>query len=318
MRAALHEHLDGCLHPRTLLELASRKGVSLGVGDEDALRAMLKERAQGSLEAYLSTFRLTVGVLEDEQSLERVAYEHIEQLLDEGVGVAEIRFAPKIVGPSMHRAIEAVWRGMERGMAGTSMRGGIIVCAMREEGPEGSLEVARVASYLRGAVVGFDLAGMERGHRASKHQSAIETALEAGLGLALHAGEADGIESVRDAMEMGAVRLGHGVALGRGLRRSEETGEYVLSETAQMALDRGVVLEVCVSSNVDTRAVESVESHPVVDLIRAGFRVSLQTDNRLMSGVTMGYEEALVRGLGASEEEILQSRAAGLSATFVR
>lgn len=315
-RAALHEHLDGCVLPSTLLELAAKRGVSLGVSDERELLAMIAAGVRGSLDAYLRCFAMTTAVLQDERALERVAFEHAEQLMAEGVTLAEVRFAPQLHGDSMHRSVEAVWRGLERATVGTEMRAGVVVCGIRESAPAIVRRAAEVACEMHGAVVGFDLAGMEVGHLPSEHREALELVRAHGVPLTLHAGEAAGVESVREAIAMGAVRLGHGVRVIEDV--TVENGAMVLGEVAGEVLRRGVVLEVCVSSNLDTHVVQRLEEHPVLSLMRAGFAVTLQTDNRLMSRTTLAREEGLVMSLGASAAEIQATREAGLAASFVR
>lgn len=317
-RAALHEHLDGCLLPGTLLELSGKMGFSLGVDDDASLEGFLRKAARGSLQEYLSVFKATTRVLRDEDSLERVAYEHVEQMLEDDVVVGEIRFAPSLVGGGrarMERSIEAVWRGMERGMRGTGMRGGVVVCAMRDDSVSEAEEVARAAVRMSGAVVGFDLAGAERGWRASRLKGAVEVAVAGGLGVTVHAGEADGVEAVRDALLVGAMRVGHGVSLRDDIRY--ENGEAVLGEVAADIVHRRIPVEVCISSNIHTRAVESLEEHPVLDFVRAGVRVTLQTDNRLVSMTTIREEEARAKEVGLSEEEIAACREVGVQASFV-
>jgi adenosine deaminase len=314
-RTVLHEHLDGCLLPGTLLELANARGVSLGVDDEDGLRKLLSLGVKGSLAAYLRCFAMTTAVLQDVAALERVAFEHGEQMLAEGVTRAEVRFAPQLHGEEMHRSVEAVWRGLERSTRGTEMRAGVLVCGIRESDPMIVERAAQVACEMRGVVVGFDLAGMELGHLASAHRSALALVREGGLPLTLHAGEADGVASIRDALEMGATRLGHGVRLVEDIWL--EDGEVVLGEVAQAVLDEQVVLEVCVSSNLDTRVFASLTEHPVLRLMRLGFAVTLQTDNRLMSQTTLEREEALVLSLGATAQEIEAMRATAAVASFV-
>jgi adenosine deaminase len=215
---------------------------------------------------------------------------------------AEIRFAPSLHlqrGMSRREVIEAVAAGLGEGERATGMPARVIVDAMRHESD--SLEVAEAAAEFAGRiVVGFDLAGPEAGYPASLHRPALEQAREAGLRLTIHAGEADGPSSIADALDCGAERLGHGVRVVDDVAFRD--GEIVdLGPVARRVHREGIPLEVCPSSNVHTRAVPSIDAHPAAALLRAGFAVTLNTDNRLMSRTSMTHEfEIAQQELGMS------------------
>jgi adenosine deaminase len=296
-KAELHCHLDGSLRVETLLELAKAMGCWLPAHDVRALRKAMRVPDACTLEAYLSSFAVTLGVLQTADALERVAFELAEDSAHEGVWYLEVRFAPILntrLGLSTDDVVAAVAKGLARAERETGIVGRIIVCALRQLGPDASLEAARFAATHRGdLVVGFDLAGAEAGHPAGVHAPAFRYARESGLGCTCHAGEADGPESVRQAIDIcGAARIGHGTRL---------ISDGAL--TASVA-DRGICLEVCLTSNVQTGATPSYAAHPLGAYVRDGVPTVLCTDNRLMSDTTVTAEyahAAAVQGLSFGE-----------------
>ena len=237
----------------------------------------------GSLERYLAAFDLTLAVMQDAPALERIAYELAADAAAEGVRVLEVRYSPVLNtrrGLSLADAVEAPLRGLARAEAELGIRGSVIVCALRHLQPALSLRLAELAAHYRGrGVVGFDLAGPERGHPARTHRAAFAVAAEAGLGITVHAGEADGPESIRQALdECHARRIGHGTRL--------------LEDRALLARvrEQRLPLEVCITSNVQTGAVPSYERHPLRRYLDEGLVVTLNTDNRLVSGTTLTEE----------------------------
>ncbi len=213
-KAELHVHLDGSLRPATLLELARERNVPVPTSDPAVLERLVVAADAGSLERYLAAFDLTLAVMQDAPALERIAYE----LAAEVVRVLEVRYSPVLNtrrGLSLADAVEAPIRGLARAEAELGIRGSVIVCALRHLQPPLSLRLAKLAAHYRGrGVVGFDLAGPERGHPARTHRAAFAVAAEAGLGITVHAGEADGPESIRQALDKcHARRIGHGTRL---------------------------------------------------------------------------------------------------------
>ncbi len=287
----LHDHLDGGLRPQTVIELASRMGHVLPETEPGRLAAWFDQRDSGSLEKYLESFTHTVGVLQDAGALRRAAREAAADLAADNVVYGEIRFAPSLhknVTPAA--AIAAVAEGLREGSAGTYFEFGLIVVAMREQ--DDSETVASAAIRMRDlGVVGFDLAGPERGFPPTDHIRACQKALEGGLGLTIHAGEAAGVDSIRLAVECGAQRLGHGVEIIEDCRIEDDV-IVDLGSTAQVVHERQIPLEVCPWSNLATKQ-WSPAQHPIGMLHRAGFIITVNTDNRLMSRTSMTKEMEL-------------------------
>ena len=322
-KVLLHDHLDGGLRPQSVLELADEAGYAdLPAGDADSLARWFRESADsGSLVRYLETFAHTVGVLQRPDAVARVARECVLDLAADGVVYAEVRMAPELLtagGTPIEEAVEAILDGFARGTreaaaAGTPVVVGALLCAMRQT--DRWDEVAGlVVRYRDAGVVGFDLAGPEIGFPADRLPSAIELLDRAGAHRTVHAGEADGIGSIRGALDGArAERLGHGVRIA-----DEVPADGELGPLARRVLEEQVTLEVAPSSNVQTGAYASLAAHPVDRLHRLGFAVTVNTDNRLMSGVSVTSEladVAAVHGWGWDDVQTVTERA--LAAAFV-
>ena len=305
-KVLLHDHLDGGLRPQTVLDLAARIGHDLPTTDLDGLAAWFDQHDKGAdLDRYLETFGHTVAVMQAPDALERVARECAEDLDADGVVYAEVRFAPELAtagGLAIPEVLEAIARGFAAGPPTITVRQ--IVCGMRQEDRAGEAFAAAADACDLG-VVGIDLAGPEEGFPASQHAGAIAAAREAGLHVTLHAGEAAGVGSIADAWDQGAQRLGHGVRIVDELSVGED-GTDAMGPVARRVLAGDVTLEVCPTSNVHTGVVADVADHPIARLRDAGFRVTLNTDNRLMSGVTATSEFVTMAdtfGMGLAEFE---------------
>jgi adenosine deaminase len=309
-KVLLHDHLDGGLRPATVRELAAEAGHELPAAGDDDLAAWFFQGGRGAdLPRYLESFGHTVAVLQTREGLERVARECAEDLDADGVIHAEVRYAPELStagGLGLDEVIEAIAAGFAAGPSTLSVR--LLVCAMRQEDRAAEVfEAAAAARHL--GVVGIDLAGPEAGFPASRHAAAIARAREAGLHVTLHAGEADGPASIADALDQGATRLGHGV------RIVEDVVDGVPGPIASRVLAQDVALEVCPTSNVHTGVVPDLASHPIATLRDLGFRITLSTDNRLMSGVSptteaLAVAEAHGWGLDVLEELTLNAASA--------
>ena len=294
-KVLLHDHLDGGLRPQTVLELADAHGYrDLPADEPEKLGRWFREAADsGSLVRYLETFRHTVGVMQHPDAVARVAREAALDLAADGVVHAEVRMAPELLtagGTPIEEAVEAILDGFatgsrDAGAAGTPITVGALLCAMRQE--DRWEEVAGlVVRYRDAGVVGFDLAGPEDGFPPDRLTAAIDLMDRAGAHRTVHAGEAAGIGSIRAALDGArAERLGHGVRIA-----DEVPEDGPLGTTAQRVLDAQVPLEVAPSSNVQTGAFPTLAGHPVDRLHRLGFAVTLNTDNRLMSGVSVTSE----------------------------
>jgi adenosine deaminase len=294
-KVLLHDHLDGGLRPQTVLELADEAGYrDLPATDADSLGRWFRQAADsGSLVRYLETFAHTVGVMQRPEAIHRVARECALDLAADGVVYAEVRFAPELStagGLAIEDVVEAMVDGFAHGSreaaeAGTPIQVGALLCAMRQN--DRWDEVAGlVIRYRDAGVVGFDLAGPEIGFAPDRLPSAIGMLVGAGAHRTIHAGEADGIESIRAALDGArAERLGHGVRIA-----DQVAEDGSLGPVAQRVLDEQVTLEIAPSSNVQTGAYPALAAHPVDRLHRLGFAVTVNTDNRLMSGVSAGGE----------------------------
>ena len=294
-KALLHDHLDGGLRPQTVIELAQEFGYQrLPTTDVDDLAVWFNRGAKrNDLVLYLETFAHTVGVMQHADALERVAYECARDLADDGVVYAEVRFAPELnleAGLTLDEVVAAAQRGLMRGAeeTGTTMR--LILCAMRTAAH--SREIAELAVRWRDAgVVGFDIAGAEAGHPPSRHLDAFQYVQRENFHSTIHAGEAFGLPSIWEALQYcGAARLGHGVRIVDDI--SGPPGHETLGRLAQYVRDRRVPLELCPTSNVNTGVCASIAEHPIGMLRQLRFRVTVNTDNRLMSNTSMSNEFA--------------------------
>ena len=299
-KVVLHDHLDGGLRPATVVELAADSGHELPTTDPDALGDWFRAAADsGSLVEYLKTFEHTVAVMQTREALHRVAREWVLDLAADGAVYAEARWAPLqhiAGGLSPAQAVEAVRDGLRAGEAEAAASGRAItvrqlVTALRHHPP--TLDVARLAEeYAEDGVAGFDIAGPELGFRPSRLAVALSHLRSAHIPCTIHAGEADGVASIADAIACGARRIGHGARLVEDLEPT--ASGWALGETAAEVRERGIVLEVCPSSNIQTGISAGFADHPFGVLHKAGFRVTVNCDNRLMSATTMTRELTLL------------------------
>jgi len=296
-KVLLHDHLDGGLRPSTILELAQENGYQgLPTTDPGELADWFHRGAQrGSLPLYLEGFAHTCGVMQTEEALERVAYEMMEDMKNDGVVYIETRFAPAFhteKGLHWDEVVNAVLRGLERGREDFGVEFGVIICAMRNMSL--SQEMAELAvDFRERGVVGFDLAGEEGGFPPKKHVDAFHYIQRENFNITIHAGEAFGKESIWQAIQWcGAHRIGHATRLIEdiGLDKHEALKIVKMGYLAQYVLDKRIPLEICLTSNVDTGAVASMEEHPFGLYHQYKFRVTLNTDDRLMSDTTMTRE----------------------------
>jgi adenosine deaminase len=295
-KVLLHDHLDGGLRLETVVELASQTGYRrLPADDVAGLAEWFAAGARrGNLELYLEAFQHTVGVMQSREALIRVAAECAEDLAADGVAYAEVRFAPELHterGLSLDQVVEAVLEGFRRGSAGRNITVKALLTAMRTAAR--SLEIAELAVRHRDAgVVGFDIAGAEAGNRPSRHLDAFQYVARENFHITIHAGEGFGLPSIWEALQWcGAERLGHGVRIIDDIEVPDRgAGHPSLGRLASYARDRRIPLEMCPTSNVQTGAVASIKEHPIGLLREMLFRVTVNTDNRLMSGVSLSSE----------------------------
>jgi adenosine deaminase len=310
-KAELHCHLDGSVRPATLIELGREQGVAMPKDDAEALGEHMRVDDARNLEQYLSRFEVTLSVMQTAEAMERVAYELAADCAKEGIRYLETRYAPILnirEELSLAEAVEAPLRGLARAEKEFGIIARVIVCAIRNQPPATSLQLSRLAVDFKGhGVVGFDLAGGEIGNPAGLHRAAFEYALAAGLPCTCHAGEGDGAASIAQ-----AVHQCHAHRIGHGTRLHEDPA--LLAEIKQA----GVALECCITSNVQTRACDSFDTHPLRAYFDAGLQVSLNTDNRLMSGTDLINEYALAgKHLGFSFDELCRLARQGFVNSFL-
>jgi len=322
-KVVLHEHLDGGLRPATVLELARDCGYEeLPEGDPDALGSWFFQGAnRKSLPLYLEGFRHTIAVMQTPEALERVAYEFLADMAADGVVYAEVRFAPHFHtagGLGLDAVMTSVLRGLRKGRDEFGVEFGLIVCALRNEAPELSIKLVELAlEYREQQCVGFDLAGEEAGHPAKEHIRAFQLAKRMNFAITIHAGESFGPESIWQALQYcGAHRIGHGTRLIEDVVIYD--GKVIkIGPLAQYVLDHRIPLEICLSSNVHTGAAESLARHPFPLFNQLGFRVTLNTDNRLMSGTTMSAEyELAVKYYGLDLDDLETISINGMKSAF--
>ena len=297
-KVVLHDHLDGGLRVKTILELAHQHNyTALPYDNEEQLSNWFHTAVQGSLEIYLETFAHTVGVMQTPDALQRVASECAQDLADDGVVYAEIRFAPELhtaKGLSYREVIDNVLLGFAQGeaaakAAGKTIRVVALLTAMRMA--DVSLEIAKlVVEYRDRGVVGFDIAGKEAGYPPTEHLEAFQYLQRENAHFTIHAVEAFGLKSIWEAIQFcGTERLGHGVRIIDDVTTNPD-GSVTLGDLAAYVRDRRIPLELCPKSNVDTGAAASIAEHPIGLLRKLNFRVTLNTDNRLMSDTSMSAE----------------------------
>ncbi len=316
-KVLLHDHLDGGLRPATIIELAEAQGYhALPSTDPDELARWFRRGAdQQSLELYLETFEHTVGVMQTVGALVRVAAECVEDLAADGVVYAEVRHAPELStrsGLGLDQVVEAILEGFRIGSAQAALTNGrpivvrFLATAMRQA--DRAAEIAELALRHRAeGVVGFDIAGPEAGYPPGRFADVFHRLVHANFHLTLHAGEGYGLPSIREALDLGAERLGHGVRIVDDIS-IDDAGEARLGALAAYVRDRRIPLELCPTSNVHTGAAASIATHPIDLLRRLRFRVTVNTDNRLMSQVSLSSELAALDtafGLGLDEIEWL-------------
>jgi adenosine deaminase len=328
-KVSLHDHLDGGLRPQTIVELGAGIGLELPTDDAAELGDWFAQKSDsGSLVEYLKTFDVTTAVMQTREGLARVAREFVQDLGSDGVVYGEIRWAPEqhvAKGLTLDETVEAVQEGIEAGIAdvqagGKSIRVGQLVSAMRHA--DRGLEIAELAvRHRNNGVVGFDIAGAEAGFPAGNLRDAFDYLAHNYLPATVHAGEADGLDSIRGALFDGrALRLGHGVRLAEDIHTESEDdeGTYVtLGPVAQWVKDREIALELSPSSNLQTNAWGTELHEHAFDLLyQLGFRVTVNTDNRLMSNTSLSRELSLLAetfGYDITDLEVFQLNAAAAS-----
>ena len=306
----LHVHLDGSMRPETVIELAQELPSERCLPPDLDLRQALIPPQRCTLEEYLRAFSITVGVLQSKAALERAAYELCEDAARENVIYMEIRFAPLLhlqEGLSPQQVVEAVLAGMHRAEGIYPIRTGLILCGMKHEPPARSIQTARLATeYLEKGVVAFDLAGPENGFPPALHHEAIEIARRSGLHVTIHAGEGCCPAHIREAIDLGAERIGHGVYL------------YQDPDTENLVRERKIPLEVCPTSNLQISGVmNSYSEHPFKRYLDEEIPVTINTDNRLMSQIDVTHEiEQMIDAFSLSHDQVKEILLNSANAAF--
>ncbi|WP_248965466.1 adenosine deaminase [Sphaerisporangium perillae] len=321
-KVLLHDHLDGGLRPETIIDLARETGYDrLPSTDAGNLRTWFREASDsGSLERYLETFDHTVGVMQTRESLIRVAAECAEDLANDGVVYAEVRYAPEqhtSGGLTLDEAVEAVLEGFRVGSEGRDIRVGTLLTAMRHQAR--SMEIAELAVRYRDVgVAGFDIAGAEAGYPPTRHLDAFEYLQRENAHFTIHAGEGFGLPSIWQAIQWcGADRLGHGVRIIDDIQVASD-GTAKLGRLAAYVRDKRIPLEMCPTSNLQTGAASSLAEHPIGLLRRLHFRVTVNTDNRLMSDTSVSQEFAnLVETFGYGWDDLQWFTVNAMKSAFI-
>ena len=308
----LHCHLDGSLRIETILDIAQKRGIRLPAEDVDGLRPLvvIGDDCQNLVD-YLKAFDITLSVMQDAESLTRIAYELCEDCARENVRYFEVRYSPILHthnGLRLTYIVDAVLDGLIQGEKDFGVKTGVIICGMRNINPETSYRLAELSiAYKNRGVVAFDLAGAEEDYPAKKHKEAFFLILNNNINCTLHAGEAYGPESIHQAVHLcGAHRIGHGVRL-------IEDGDLL-----NYVNDHRIPLECCPSSNVQTKAVKKLEDHPIRLFYDLGLRVTVNTDNRLMTNTTVSREYLMLHEmLHFSLDEIKEVVLMGFKSAFL-
>jgi adenosine deaminase len=309
----LHLHLDGSVRIKTILELAEQQKVTLPAEDEDSLRSYVQKTPEEckSLEQYLQAFDVTLSVMQEPEALERIAYELVEDCAEENVRYFEVRYSPILHqrrGHKLTTIVQAVLDGLKAGEKKFGVKTGIIVCGMRNLHHSVSMRLAELTiAFKNKGVVAFDLAGAESDYPAKKHREAFYLILNNNINCTAHAGESYGPESIHQAIHYcGAHRIGHGVRL-------KEDGDLL-----NYINDHRIPIECCITSNLQTHAIASFDQHPIRFYFDYGMRVTVNTDNRLVSNTTVTREYQICADhLGFNAEEIRQLIIYGFKSSFL-
>lgn len=310
-KTELHLHLDGSLRLETVIELAQKAGIELPAVNKWELKDHLQvEEKCEDLGEYLEKFELPIKIMQSKEALTRVAYELAEDVAKENVKYLEIRFAPLLLTEKLEKeeVVKAVLAGLKQAEKDYDLQANVILCCMRNQDPSKSVEVAQLATdYLGKGVVGLDLAGDEANFPPEEHEKAFQLAKGAGLHRTVHAGEVSGAESVRKAIDfLGAERIGHGI-------RTKED-----QETLEIIQDKKISLEICPTSNLHTNVVSDLIEHPLKEYYELGVPVTINTDNRTVSNVTLSEEYLnLYKFCGLKLEDIKKIILNGIKAAFI-
>lgn len=298
----LHDHLDGGLRPETCLELA--KSINyIPILEVDNVSKFFNRSDSTSLEDYLEAFTHTIALMQTFENIERIAYESAVDMHKNGINFYESRYAPFYsVNDKLSplNVINAINSGFKLAEKEYGIISGIILCGMRQD-PQNVIDVSSLAIECKEMIIGFDIAGPELGFMPSLYKNAFKRVLENNINVTIHAGEGDGVESIQDALDNGAKRIGHGVRIIEDVNL--ENG--ILGKVASYIVEEQIPLEVCITSNLHTNMYSNLEEHPIKQLIELDFNISLNTDNRLMSNTSVFNELENCKKIGIKNPESL-------------
>ena len=309
-KAILHDHLDGGLRPSTAKELAYSMKYKPLLEIED-IYSFFDRSNSNSLEDYLEAFIHTTALMTTFQNLERIAFEAAEDMHNDGITHYESRYAPLYSvnnNLSIKDVLNAINSGFKQANNIYGINCGLILCGMRND-KKNVEEVADIAIEYKDKIIGFDIAGPELNFRPSLFKSSFDKLRKENINLTIHAGEGDNVDSIKDALDNGAKRIGHGIRIIEDI----DVNNNILGNTASYILDNQVPLEVCITSNIHTNMYKSYEDHPVNILINLGFNISLNTDNRLMSNTSVKKEISIANSLGINNVDELFNKSTSYS-----
>ncbi len=309
-KAILHDHLDGGLRASTALELAVNASYAPLLEIEDISKFFDRSNCD-SLEDYLEAFVHTTALMNTYDNLERIAFEAAEDMHNNGINIYESRYAPLYsVNSSLNikNVLEAIISGFKQAENMYGIRSGLILCGMRHD-RENVEQVGEIAIDFKDMIIGFDIAGAEINFRPSLYKQTFKKVKDEGINITIHAGEGDNVDSISDALQNGAKRIGHGVRIIEDI----DIVNNKLGETATYIVDNQIPLEICITSNIHTNMYEKYDKHPVVELIKYGFNVSINTDNRLMSNTDINNEILICKNIGIKNPEELLIKSASYS-----
>ena len=309
-KAILHDHLDGGLRPSTALELAKNDSYKPLLEIEN-ISSFFDRSSSNSLEDYLEAFIHTTALMNKYENLERIAFEAAEDMHNCGINLYESRYAPLYSvneNLSIKDVLESINSGFKQAENLYGIQSGLILCGMRND-LKNVESVGEIAVKYKDLIIGFDIAGPELNFRPSLFSSTFKKVKNAGVNITIHAGEGDNVESIKDALENGAKRIGHGVRIIEDINLEDNK----LGETATLIRDKQIPLEICITSNIHTNMYESYELHPIKDLVDLGFNISLNTDNRLMSNTDIVKEINICKDIGIKNPENLLEMSASYS-----
>ena len=309
-KAILHDHLDGGLRPNTALDLARKVSYSPLIEVDDINNFFDRSKCE-SLEDYLEAFIHTTALMNNADNLERIAFEAAEDMHNNGITIYESRYAPLYSvnnNFSIKSVLEAINSGFKQAENLYGIRSGLILCGMRND-RKNVEKVGQIAIDYKEMIIGFDIAGAELNFRPSLYKTTFKKVEDAGINITIHAGEGDNVDSISDAIDNGAKRIGHGVRIIEDI--DVETNKP--GKTASYLIDNQIPLEICITSNIHTNMYESFKKHPIAKLLKLGFNISINTDNRLMSNTNVKNELNIAKKLGINNPEKLLVKSASYS-----